>query len=374
MGGGEKIPADAIMTKETNAPVLAICYAQGWCENENYMTATEAAAVTDIGTVFKSNTSITHFEEFQYFIGITSIPNQAFYGCNKLQTVVLPPNITTIGSEAFRSASVLAGNDFIIPEGVTAIGAQAFRGTRIAKVTIPTTVTSLGGYTFINTYTTTVVWNAGISPNVNETDFSYAKTYLSDVYTSTDGVLYKDGGSTLFAVPRKKSNFIIPDTVTNVASKACYYYDNTVTLGNNIKTIGSYAFRSAKVGTYLVIPDSCESIGQNAFRMSNYRLLYIPPSCTVVGSSTFADTPNNVTNRIGVINQSTPPTGGSQYTFTCHSPKWKMYVPIGCTGNYPIRGILSSSYVQSVSEMPSTFDTSSKQAIIDSLDALDASA
>lgn len=62
-----------IMTTATNAPVLAICYAQGWCANSNYMTDVEAAAVTSIGTVFKGVNTITHFEEFKYFTGVTSL-------------------------------------------------------------------------------------------------------------------------------------------------------------------------------------------------------------------------------------------------------------------------------------------------------------
>ena len=116
MAGGDKLPADVIMTTTTNPEVLAICNAQGWCGSK-YMTATEAAAVSDIGTVFKGNTTITHFEELQYFIGLTSIPSQAFYNCNKLKKAVLPSTITAINSEAFRG-SLVESNDFVIPEGV----------------------------------------------------------------------------------------------------------------------------------------------------------------------------------------------------------------------------------------------------------------
>lgn len=62
------------MTNKTNSPVLSICKAQNWCASSNYMTKKEAAAVTNIGKVFKGKTSITKFEEFRYFINVTSLP------------------------------------------------------------------------------------------------------------------------------------------------------------------------------------------------------------------------------------------------------------------------------------------------------------
>ena len=106
MGGGGGYPADALMTIETNPEVLAICYAQGWCANEKYMTYSEAAAVTSIGTVFYNNTSITHFEEFEYFTSVTSIPANGFRGCTNLEVLVIPLNVTSIGNDAFRDNGI----------------------------------------------------------------------------------------------------------------------------------------------------------------------------------------------------------------------------------------------------------------------------
>lgn len=100
MGGGGGYPADAIMTIETNPEVLAICYAQGWCANDKYMTASEAAAVTSIGTVFYNNKNILHFEEFEYFTGVTSVPANGFRGCTNLLTLTIPVNVTSIGNDA----------------------------------------------------------------------------------------------------------------------------------------------------------------------------------------------------------------------------------------------------------------------------------
>ena len=106
MGEGGGNPTDAIMTIETNPEVLAICYAQGWCANAKYMTASEAAAVTSIGTVFYNNKDIKHFEEFEYFTSVTAIANNGFRGCTNLTILKVPTSVTTFGYDAFRSSGI----------------------------------------------------------------------------------------------------------------------------------------------------------------------------------------------------------------------------------------------------------------------------
>lgn len=106
MGGGSA--DEIIMTSTSNPEVLAICYAQGWAAHANYMTKSEAEAVTSIGIVFASNTSITHFEELQYFKNMASLPRNVFSGCTNLERVALPPQITVISAGAFYNNQKLA--------------------------------------------------------------------------------------------------------------------------------------------------------------------------------------------------------------------------------------------------------------------------
>ena len=103
MGGSE--PVNYLMTTATNPEVLAICYSKGWCASPNGMTYEEAAAVTDIGTTFKGNTAITHFEELEYF-GVTSFSAEAFRNCSNLESVVLGANVTTIGNIMFMNSKL----------------------------------------------------------------------------------------------------------------------------------------------------------------------------------------------------------------------------------------------------------------------------
>ena len=58
------------------------------------ITPTEASQVTSLNGVFRSNTTITKFNEFRYFTGITTFthpssnPEQGeFYGCTALEEI-----------------------------------------------------------------------------------------------------------------------------------------------------------------------------------------------------------------------------------------------------------------------------------------------
>ena len=136
----------------------------------------EAAAVKYLGSVFDSNSQITSFDELQYFTGLTSLGDWAFYGCIGLTSITIPNNVTNIGIQVFNycdnliSIVVDEGNtvydsrnncnaiiksdtneliagckNTIIPNDVKSIGMQAFQGCiELTSITIPENVTSIG--------------------------------------------------------------------------------------------------------------------------------------------------------------------------------------------------------------------------------------
>ena len=82
---------NVIMTSSSNPEVMRICYEQGWAASSLKMTKQEAASVTSIGTVFRGNTNIRAFPEFQYFTGVTQVDEYAFEGCTNLGLIYIPP-------------------------------------------------------------------------------------------------------------------------------------------------------------------------------------------------------------------------------------------------------------------------------------------
>ena len=63
----------------------------------------EAAAVKELGEVFRAHTDIVTLEELQYFTGLTEIPEDAFRGCSKMLSIYLPAGVKKIGMRAFSS-------------------------------------------------------------------------------------------------------------------------------------------------------------------------------------------------------------------------------------------------------------------------------
>ena len=86
--------------------VEAICVAN-WSSDGIGLTEEDAAKVTDIGTTFKGNTEITSFDEFRYFTGVTSLPNNAFEGCSNLLTTKIPATMTYLGALGFSGCTSL---------------------------------------------------------------------------------------------------------------------------------------------------------------------------------------------------------------------------------------------------------------------------
>ena len=126
-----------LMTSTSNPEVIAICYAQGWCESPDVMYKTEAQVVTDIGTAFKGGSDgtsprpgarIKTFNELEEFKNIRSIPEQAFFQCSNLTEITLPINIESIGSFGLGATKI---SKIRIPNNVTNIYYTAFDGSPI---------------------------------------------------------------------------------------------------------------------------------------------------------------------------------------------------------------------------------------------------
>lgn len=78
--------------------------------------------------------------------GITTIGQYAFYEVSTLESVSLPTSLDTIGYYSFASTSGL--KDLILPEGLLYIDGSGFSGTGATNIVFPSTLNSIGDYSF----------------------------------------------------------------------------------------------------------------------------------------------------------------------------------------------------------------------------------
>ncbi len=138
--GTKAMPFANIMAKR-------LCTAAFDADNDGVLTYGEAAQVTDLGDVFKGQSTMNSFEELYYFTNLTTLPDSAFSGCTKLATLKLPKSLTTIGKNAFTGCRAL--KTLILPEGVKSIGEGAFSGCRVlTNMVLPNSLSSLEANVF----------------------------------------------------------------------------------------------------------------------------------------------------------------------------------------------------------------------------------
>jgi hypothetical protein len=135
--------------------------------------------------------------------GIESIAGFAFEGCNSLTSVTIPNSVTSIGSCAFYNCSGLTS--VIIPNSVTSIGDYAFTGcTGLTSIEIPNSVTSIGDRAFREcTGLTSVTCYALVPPSL---DRSVWPGNLSAIYVPAQSLeTYKNAQGWI-----NYSDFIFP--------------------------------------------------------------------------------------------------------------------------------------------------------------------
>ncbi len=296
-----------------------ICDNIVWSESDGVLTLSGTGDMKD----FKRNYApwSTYFTRLEIKEGITSIGENAFYGCTSLTSVTIPDGLTKIGDFAFFGCSSLTS--VTLPDGVTSIGNHVFQDcgglenitipdsvksmgvyvfhecTSLTSVTVPASVESIGEYAFCDC---TMLKSAEILNGVTSIgdyafdgcislesvtipgsvksigEWAFAECYSLESVTILDGV--QSIGESAFLECGELSSVSIADSVTSIESGA---FDEctsltSVTIPKGLTSIANHLFYKCKNLTQVIIPDSVTSI-----------FIYAFDECTSLKSITFPD-------------------------------------------------------------------------------------
>ena len=88
--------------------VKLLCVANWDTNGDGELSYAEASVVSDLGEVFKNNSTITSFDELHCFLGLATIGDEAFYNCSSLNSIIIPNSVTRIGNKAFYGCERLS--------------------------------------------------------------------------------------------------------------------------------------------------------------------------------------------------------------------------------------------------------------------------
>ncbi|MFA6860613.1 MAG: leucine-rich repeat domain-containing protein [Clostridia bacterium] len=224
----------------------------------------------------------------------------AFYGCAGLTNITLPTSLTSIGGSTFYGCTGLT--NIIIPSGVTSIENSSFENcTGLTNFTIPSNVTSIGNFSFKNcTLLTNVTIESGLL-SIGESAFSNCIGLTSVAIPS--GVT--SIGASAFELCSGLTSIIIPNSVSTVGTNVLFYCSALETLTAPFKPVYStsnnsylrFYFGGTSYNSGYSVPTSLKtvnisngttSIGDSAFNScTSLTSVTIPNSVTNIGNQSF---------------------------------------------------------------------------------------
>jgi uncharacterized protein YjdB len=237
---------------------------------------------------------------------VTSIGDEAFCYCKKLNTVTIPESVTSIGESAFSSCNGLTSIN--IPDGVTSIGIKAFYDCSSLKlITIPEGVTNIGDEAFYRC-------SSLISITLPESVTSIARGTFSDC---------------------SSLKFItIPKSVTSIGESAFFKCNRLaeINIPEGVISIGNSAFHSCSSLKSINIPEGVTCINISVFSDCNSLIdINIPESVTSIREYAFKGCSSLTAITCEAV---IPPAIGSTNTFYNVNKSIPVYVPAGSIAAY----------------------------------------
>ncbi|MDD2565462.1 MAG: leucine-rich repeat protein [Candidatus Gracilibacteria bacterium] len=224
---------------------------------------------------------------------ILHIGNDIFSRYGDLTSVTIPSSVMSIGDYSFEGNQLTS---LTIPSSVTSIGDGAFGGNQLTSVTLPNSITNIGDRAFSQNLLTSVTIPSSVT-NIGDATFSNNLLTSVTIPSSVTSI-----GSSAFG-SNKLTSVTIPSSVTSIGSSA--FSNNlltNMTIPSGVMSIGDRVFESNQLSS-VTIPSNITSIGDYAFYGNQLTSATIPSSVTNIGAGAFrnnqltsATIPSSVTN------------------------------------------------------------------------------
>ncbi len=238
----------------------------------------------------------------EYVLGddVKGIGNYAFYKCSGLTSVTIPNSVTSIGGSAFDGTAWFNNQ----PDGLIYAGkvAYKYKGTMPegTEIVIKDGTSEISDHAFSGCRGLISITMPNSVTSIGESAFNNCSGLTKAEFASIESLCKIKFGNfasnplyythNLYINGQEVKDLVIPNSVTSIGEYA--FYDcsglTSVTIGNSVTSIGSSAFYDCSGLTSVTIGNSVTSIGSSAFYgCSGLTSIDIPNSVTSIGSSAF---------------------------------------------------------------------------------------
>lgn len=282
---------------------------------------------------------------FQYCTSLKSInlpatqktlPASFLEGCSALESIELPATLTTINSDAFYGCRNLKNVN--LHEGITTINQRAFYNCKLSSITIPSTVTSIGSSAFKENPLTSVVWKP-VTCSISSDSNSPFYSTNSQITSFTFGDSVQSIPSYLCKFMSKLENIVLPPSVTLIGQYAfngCSLLKD-VTIPASVTSIGQYAFATCTSIKHFEFPQGIKTIATSVLEGSSaLETVVIPSSVTAINQDAFY----NCTSLMAIHNYAyTPQTITERTVYNVNKHTCILYVPMDYIDLYRAKAV-----------------------------------